>query len=203
MKYYKIISEDHIHNGYEYKEGLNILGEGFNPSGDCEPGGFYFAREDILCFIDYGTWLYEVEIPADAQVYENHRNPKKWKADKIILKNKRRIDQEAIKYLVENGADIHARDDLALRWAAGNCHLEVVKYLVEQGADIHARDDSALQLAAANGELEVVKYLVENGADIHACDDSALQFAALNCHLETVKYLAEHVADIHACDDLK
>ena len=131
MKYYKIISEDHIHNGYTYKEGLNVLDkeEEFNPSGDCEPGGFYFAREDIFAFLDYGCWLYEVEIPADGRVYENPGNPKKWKADKIILKNKRRIDLSTIKELVEQGADIHADDDLALRWAAENGHLEVVKYL--------------------------------------------------------------------------
>ena len=36
---------------------------------------------------------------------------------------------EVVKYLVENGANIHGRDDLAIRWASENGHLEVVKYL--------------------------------------------------------------------------
>jgi hypothetical protein len=34
-----------------------------------------------------------------------------------------------VKYLVENGANIHARDDEALRLASYNVHIEVVKYL--------------------------------------------------------------------------
>jgi ankyrin repeat protein len=37
-----------------------------------------------------------------------------------------------VKYLVEQGADIHADDDRALIWTANNGHLEVVKYLVEK-----------------------------------------------------------------------
>ena len=52
-----------------------------------------------------------------------------------------------------------------------NGHLEVVKYLVENKANIHAKNDYALRLASGNGHLEVVKYLVENGANIHAKND--------------------------------
>ena len=43
--------------------------------------------------------------------------------------------------------------------------LERVKYLIENGADIHAEDDDALQLSACFGHLDVVKYLIENGAN--------------------------------------
>jgi ankyrin repeat protein len=39
------------------------------------------------------------------------------------------------------------------------CHIEVVKHLVEQGADIHARDDYALCWATFNGQTEIVNYL--------------------------------------------
>ena len=38
-------------------------------------------------------------------------------------------------------------------------HLNGVKYLVEKGADIHAKNDLALELASREGHLEVVKYL--------------------------------------------
>lgn len=40
---------------------------------------------------------------------------------------------DVVKYLVEHGADVHAKDDYALRWSARNDHLEVVKCLVEHG----------------------------------------------------------------------
>ena len=46
----------------------------------------------------------------------------------------------------------------------------MVKYLVENGADIHVNNDKALFHASRNNEhLEIVKYLVENGADIKKC----------------------------------
>ena len=49
--------------------------------------------------------------------------------------------------------------------AIENNDLEKVKYLPEQGADLHAKNDWALQYAAKNGHLEVVKYLLEQEAD--------------------------------------
>jgi ankyrin repeat protein len=39
-------------------------------------------------------------------------------------------------------------------------HLEVVKYLFEKGANIHTKNDCALKWSASNGHFEVVKYLV-------------------------------------------
>jgi ankyrin repeat protein len=64
-----------------------------------------------------------------------------------------------VRYLVSQGAAIHANDDEALRWSANNGHLEIVCYLVEQGANIHAQNDYALRWSAINGHLEVVQQL--------------------------------------------
>jgi hypothetical protein len=44
-----------------------------------------------------------------------------------------------VKYLIENGADIHADDDYALVFAVSYGHLDVVKYLIEGPED--AEDD--------------------------------------------------------------
>lgn len=106
-----------------------------------------------------------------------------------------------VKYLVEHGADIHAEDDYALRWAVGWGHLPVVEYLVEQGADIHTNDGQLLRYAAWDGYLPIVEYLVEHDADIHAKGDIALRDAAWKGHLPVVKYLVENGANIHAEDD--
>ena len=38
-------------------------------------------------------------------------------------------DLDQVRALIKEGADIHAWDDVALRWAASNGHLEVVKLL--------------------------------------------------------------------------
>ena len=99
------------------------------------------------------------------------------------------------KQLIENGVDIHAYNDRALRQSAENGHLNFVKYLVENGADIHANNDYALRWSAHSGHLSIVKYLVENGADIHARDNFALHWSAKYNYLEVVKYLVENGAD--------
>ena len=180
MKNYKIVNPEG-HNGLIYHEGINTDPQKFNPSGDCEGGGIYFAREDILAFLGFGTDLYEVE-PVGEQVYENpskDNKSKKWKAHQLNMKYIGKVIDN-IQFLVEQGADIHACDDLALRWAAMNGHLELVKYLVEQGANVNIEGDSVLYNAAQNGHLDVVKYLVENGANVHADGDEALRWAFIS-----------------------
>ena len=94
-----------------------------------------------------------------------------------------------IKALLANGADVHANNDWALRYAALYGYLDVVKFLVANGADVHAYDDWALRNAACYGCLAIVKFLVANGADVHANNDEALRNAAYNGYLNVVKFL--------------
>jgi ankyrin repeat protein len=121
--------------------------------------------------------------------------------DELLEKNAETGNLSMVKDAIEKGANIHANEDGALRFASTNGHLEVVKYLVEHGANISAVYNYALYQASTNGHLEVVKYLVENGANIHANDDIALHLASKNGHLEVVKYLVENGANIHTSDN--
>ena len=98
--------------------------------------------------------------------------------------------------LLDQGADIHANNDLALRLSAQNGHLAVVQFLLEHGANIHADNDLALRLSAKNGHLSVVQYLLDQGADIHAENDGTLRLSAENRHLLVVQYLLKHSAKI-------
>jgi len=106
-----------------------------------------------------------------------------------------------VQFLLDQGADIHAKNDYALRLSACNGHLPIVQVLLEQGADIHADNDGALQLSASSGHLPVVQYLLDQGADIHAENDYALQLSAYWGNLPVVQYLLDHGADIHAEDE--
>ena len=108
---------------------------------------------------------------------------------------------DVVRYLVDHGANIHAKDDNSLRWASENGHLDVVKYLVEHGANVNGLDDQALRWASNNGKIEIVKYLVDHGANVHALYDYALRLASQNGHLDVVKYLVNHGANIHTLDD--
>ncbi len=102
-----------------------------------------------------------------------------------------------VKYLVENGADVNAFDNLIftpLMYASYRGHLDIVKYLVENGADVNAVDYSnqtILMRACSPGHLDIVKYLIEKGADINVKDKkgrSALDKALENKHYNIVKY---------------
>jgi len=197
MKYYKIVNPEG-HYGMIYQEGLNTDILPFNPSGDCEPGGIYFSREDILAFLDYGTELYEVEPVGE--VYENPGKDKKWKAHEVKLKYVGKV-VDNIQMLINEGANTHADDDYAFRWAFTNGHIKVVKILLENGADVHVNTDFPLRQASENGHLEVVKLLLENGADVHASDDYALRWASRYGHIEVVKVLLENGANVHADND--
>ena len=103
-----------------------------------------------------------------------------------------------VKYLVEQGADVHTLDDYTpIILANQRGHLSVVKYLIEQGIDIHTENDQSLIVASKWGHLAIVKYLVEQGANIHIHNDQALIVAIERDYLTIVQYLVEHGADIH------
>jgi len=57
--------------------------------------------------------------------------------------------------ILGGAADIHAQDDLACEH--GN--LDVIDYLVNNGANIHAKNNQALDWASKHGNTHIVKYL--------------------------------------------
>ena len=111
-------------------------------------------------------------------------------------------DLNAVKSLIEQGADVHAYNDAALRSAALCGHLPVVKFLVSEGADVHVDNDIALRWAACRGYLPVVKFLVSKGADVHANNDGALRWASNHGHLPVVKFLVSKGANVRANGDV-
>jgi len=182
VNFYKILNEEETHHSLKYHDSLNEDPLPFNPSGDCQPGGIYFAREDILGFLGYGAfWIRRVTVPEGEPIYENPGYPKKWKAKRVILGPRRKIDLQVIKELVEEGANIHVCDDQPLEWAICEGH----------GANIHAKNDFVFRWAAAKGYLSLVEYLVSKGANVHVNDNEALMWAAAEGRLEVVRYLLE------------
>ncbi len=105
---------------------------------------------------------------------------------------------DIVKYLHQNGTDIHWLDNLALFSAAAHGHLDVVTYLHRKPNDVQAQGNRAITDAASEGHLDVVIYLHKNGADISALDNLAMCNAATNGHLDVVTYLHQNGADIQA-----
>lgn len=90
--------------------------------------------------------------------------------------------------------------DLALVKAIETGRLDIVAHLVENGADVNARDIipyrkwPILLDAVMRGNLDMVRYLVESGANITVTDDygrTALMNAVIFKRLDIVKYLIE------------
>lgn len=76
--------------------------------------------------------------------------------------------------------------------------LDIMKYLVGQGANIHAGNDGAVRDASMRGDLDIVKYLVEQGVDVYARDDpewargnsfNAVEWAKQKGHQNVIDYL--------------
>lgn len=83
---------------------------------------------------------------------------------------------EVVSILLENGAEIEARDiqgRTPLSWASGNGHVHVVEELVERSAHLDLPDlkgMTPLMYAAGIGQVPVAEKLIECKANIRAVD---------------------------------
>jgi hypothetical protein len=93
-QFIKLTNELEVHNGYEFKTGLNIDTVPFDPQHRCDAGGLYFTLlNDLSHWLHYNdkTMFYvrSVTIPDDAQVLVEKD---KCKADRLILGDRIPID---------------------------------------------------------------------------------------------------------------
>lgn len=102
-----------------------------------------------------------------------------------------------VQELLDNGVDIHTKEDQGLIYAAAEGHLSIIRELLNRGADIHAQSDWPLIVAVANGRLNVVRYLLDNGADVHAQDDYPLIVASIGDNLSIIQELLIHGGNIN------
>jgi ankyrin repeat protein len=117
---------------------------------------------------------------------------------------------DAIKILVEAGADVNAKSDngtTPLIQAASNNRLEAIRLLLEQRADPDARHGqfsaTALHWTAGSGRLEATQALIAGKANLNLQDKAgrtALMMEADNGNLDVVKALLDAKADITLAD---
>lgn len=108
-----------------------------------------------------------------------------------LLKNEHKCQTVAC-LLFDQGADVHERDDYALRTASRWGHLEFVRLLLDRGADVGAHCEEPIKGASYYGRLKVVRLLLDRGANANA----ALLCASRGGHLETVKLLLDRATNI-------
>lgn len=66
---------------------------------------------------------------------------------------------EILKYSLESGADVNLFRGIPLLIASAKGYLNIVRFLVENGASAHNRDDEALREAEKYNHVDVVEYL--------------------------------------------
>jgi hypothetical protein len=118
----------------------------------CEPKHFF---EWIGLYRD-GAWVSYASIPEEA---EKQVFPTKIKASSVVLHGTLISLEDFIPLALQAGANVHAREDIALRFASMHGHVAFVECLLKVGANVHAQEDMALQVASENGHVAVVKLL--------------------------------------------
>ena len=115
---------------------------------------------------------------------------------------------EAVKLLVEAGADVNARNDMnstALMWAA--TEIDKVRLLLQHGADVNATSTygrSALMIAAmSDRSADIVTLLIAKSADtrvVDKADDTMLHAAAIGNDTETIRLFVDAGLDVNAAE---
>ena len=82
--------------------------------------------------------------------------------------------------------------DLALCCAAEHGHLECARYLIKNGANLHAKDDKAYRCAAARHDKKIMSFLVEHGANMNAKNDEVLKLLVYDGQFDMAIELIRH-----------
>jgi hypothetical protein len=94
MELVKLTNVNELHNGYQFKGGLNEDTLRFMPYGSCSAGGIYFIpKTDELLWYKYADkvmyWRRSVTVPDDARVYiECHYDNGFWSEKRLVVKFK-------------------------------------------------------------------------------------------------------------------
>ena len=150
----------------------------------------------------FGQPLVPASNPSLKPPTSGSNTPLHWAARGNALKTAR--------LLVERGADIHAKDDVAgrtpLYFAAIWNAFETARFLFVRGADVNAKStmygETPLHSAAMGNAVKVARFLVEQGAHIHEKDKNGrtpVLWAAFGAP-ETFHWLVDRGADFQAKD---
>ena len=109
-----------------------------------------------------------------------------------------------LKYLIDNGVDITAEDNFAIRTDSyvNSKDTDLTAYLIELGADIYTNDSCPLLHAIINRSYGMVKYLIEAGLDAGNSNSapvkaaiSSMRHNTLNDYIPIIRLLFDNGAD--------
>ena len=111
----------------------------------------------------------------------------------MLYKAVRVRNMDLIQCLVDKGVNVIADDNEAICIAGDVGLREILKYLIEQGADPHARNERPLFNAIQSNRLEAVEYLVsKHNPDLSVNDDELVKLAIKKDTASIVEILLNH-----------
>lgn len=136
--------------------------------------------------------------------------------DRTVLSYVAQLNQdeshyEVIETLLENGADVNAKDHdgkTALHFLAYQSNLKVVQLVLKHGADVNARDNTGripLSEAISFDNYEIVRLLVSNNSNVNNVNNTSsrmtiLQGACRKKDMKIIKLLVKNGAKVDARD---
>jgi hypothetical protein len=124
----------------------------------------YFMELDVFEDVDKGTAfdiiVEENKVEMMDFVLKNNLfmlDPKE--IDNALIRSAQIDELDMVKCLVENGANIHAKNEYVLKESVSNANYKVVKYLLENGADVSVDDNIVLKMSIENGDDDIVELI--------------------------------------------
>ncbi|MGB3635583.1 MAG: ankyrin repeat domain-containing protein [Rubrobacteraceae bacterium] len=136
------------------------------------------------------------------------------KTDLALISASSRGDTQAVERLLEQGADVHARDDSGgttpLIAAAYRNHVETARILIEAGADVNVKDETQqsaylISTSEIGDDPRLLKLTLANGADVRSLDSyngTGLIRAAERGYVQIVQELLETDVDVDHVNNL-
>jgi hypothetical protein len=164
-QYFKITNKDEVHNGFVYKDGLNILEGRFNENtyDSCCPGGFYFTTlKFIHKYYEYGINLRIVYLPMDDLEFKMVKDPSgdKWRANRIILGEKYSLFDPKTYELF--GLNIKANIYI-VNFASEYGNVQFLQWWKQSGIDLDYSCSKALNDASENGHVNILEWWKHSG----------------------------------------
>lgn len=117
--------------------------------------------------------------------------------DDILIQGALKGKFKIVKWALEQGANIHAKEDSAITLCTQNfANLELLKFLVQKGANMHERNEYLLQKSAYHNQVDILHYLLQNNCDIYANNGKAFFNTIEQKSKECFDILLNHNIDI-------
>ncbi len=172
------------------KGNLNIVKFLLQRGADIHADNYYDARERYIRTGDYSD--------IDNLLFISEIVNSKHLGDMPLIKAVKNNHYYLVDFLLQNGADIHAQDNLALIKAIHENNLQMIKLLFSHGINIGDNLVDPLNVAIlTESVLPIIEFLVENGADLHYENDIILDSALLMGDLRVIDYLVRKGANVN------